>query len=113
MPGGAAPAFAVSRGADGAVQVSVSQPSGVAGANAALHRMGIPVRVVPVRPGCPSIASLPHPHLTQHPWVSVAAGIGRGGHRKVTVKMSHTGGVPAGSTMLLAFSTQGGSQPAP
>jgi hypothetical protein len=107
--GGAAPAFAVSRGADGTVQVSVSELSGVAGANAALHRMGIPVRVVPVRPGCRPMSSLPHPHLTEHPWVSVGSGIGPGGHRKVTVKMSHTGGVPAGSTMLLAFSTQGGT----
>jgi hypothetical protein len=106
--GGAAPAFAVTRGADGSVQVSVSELSGVAGANAALQRMRIPVRVVPVRPGCPSMSSLPHPHLVQHPWISVGSGNGPGGRRSVTVKMSHTGGVPAGSTLLLAFSTQGG-----
>ena len=106
--GGAAPAYAVSSGPDGTVNVSVSQPSGVAGANTALQRLHVRVRVVPVRAGCPSISSLPHPTMTHHPAVSVSAGKSQGGHRSVSVKVSGSG-IPAGATMLLAFSTQGGT----
>jgi hypothetical protein len=109
--GGAAPAYAaygVSRGADGTVQVSVSKPSGVAGANAALQRLHARVRVVPVRPGCPSISSLPHPRMVHHPEVSVRTGKPPGGHRQVSVKVWGKG-IPAGATMLLAFSTHGGT----
>ncbi len=61
---GGAPAYAaysVTRHGDGAVTVSVSRPSGVAGANATLRAMRARIRVVPVRPGCPPIGSLPHP----------------------------------------------------
>jgi hypothetical protein len=104
--GGGAPAYAVSRGADGTVLVSVTKPSGVAGANAALQRLHVRVRVVPVRPGCPSISSLPHPRMVHHPAVSVGAGKPHGGHRPVTVKVRGKG-IPAGATMLLAFSTHG------
>jgi hypothetical protein len=46
---------------DGTVSVSVDNASGVAGANAALHGMHARVVVVPVRPGCPAIGSLPRP----------------------------------------------------
>ena len=46
---------------NGTVTVAVSRPSGVAGANTTLHAMGARVRVVPVRPGCPPITSLPRP----------------------------------------------------
>jgi hypothetical protein len=104
--GGGAPAYTVSRGADGTVLVSVSKPSGVAGANAALQRLHVRVRVVPVRPGCPSISSLPHPRMVHHPTVSVSAGKPQGGHRPVTVKVQGKG-IPPGATMLLAFSTHG------
>lgn len=104
--GGGAPAYAVSRAPDGTVQVSVSKPSGVAGANAALQRLHARVRVVPVRPGCPPISSLPHPRMVRHPGVSVGAGKPQGGHRPVTVKIWGKG-IPAGATMLLAFSTHG------
>jgi hypothetical protein len=104
--GGGAPAYAVSRGADGTVQVSVSKSSGVAGANTALQRLHARVRVVPVRPGCPSISSLPHPRMVHHLSVSVGTGKPQGGHRPVTVKVWGKG-IPAGATMLLAFSTHG------
>lgn len=107
--GGAAPAYAVSRGADGTIQVSVSDPSGVAGANAALQRLHARVRVVPVRPGCPSILSLPHPRMVHHPGVSVSAGKPEnGGHRPVSVMVGGKG-IPAGATLLLAFSDHGGA----
>lgn len=88
-------------GHSGAVSVSVDNASGVAGANAALHRMHTRVEVVPVRPGCPSIESLPHPRLARHPAVQVSSEAHGNGHRSVSVKIK--GGIPAGDTMILAF----------
>ena len=88
---------------DGAVTVAVNRPSGVAGANVALHALGARVRVVPVRPGCPAIGSLPHPQPAPHPSVSVKSGVTKSGHRSVSVTLGK-GGIPAGDTMILAFS---------
>ncbi len=107
---GSAPAYAaysVTRHANGTVTVSVDRASGVAGANAALHAMRARVAVVPVRPGCPPIGSLPRPHPAPHPDVSVATGVTKSGHRSVTVKLGK-GGIPAGDTMILAFSGKPG-----
>jgi len=86
----------------GAVTVSVSRASGVAGANAALHARHVRVVVVPVRPGCPPIGSLPRPRPAPHPAVWVAAGVNGHGHRSVSVKVK--GSIPKGDTMVLAFS---------
>ena len=47
--------------AHGTVSVSVGNASSVAGANAALHALHARVVVVPVRPGCAAIGSLPRP----------------------------------------------------
>jgi hypothetical protein len=101
----ASAAYSVTRH-DGTVSVSVYRASGLAGANAALHKMRARVVVVPVRPGCPAIASLPRPRPAPHPSVSVAAGVSPNGHRSVTVKIK--GGIPRGDTMILAFSGAGG-----
>jgi len=101
----AAAAYSVTQH-DGAVSVSVYRASGVAGANAALHRLRARVVVVPVRPGCRPIGSLPRPHPAPHPSVSVGSGVGRNGHRSVSVKIK--GGIPRGDTMILAFSGDGG-----
>jgi len=100
-------AYSVTQHGNGTVTVSVDRPSGVAGANAALHKIRARVRVVPVRPGCPAIGSLPRPHPAPHPSVSVATGAGKNGHRSVTVKLGKSG-IPAGATMILAFSGSGG-----
>jgi hypothetical protein len=89
---------------NGAVTVAVNRPSGVAGANATLHAMSARVVVVPVRPGCPPITSLPRPQPAPHPSVSVATGVTSDGHRSVTVKLGKPG-IPAGDTMILAFSS--------
>jgi hypothetical protein len=91
---------------DGTVSVSVDNASGVAGANTALQRMHARVVVVPVRPGCPPIGSLPRPHPAPHPAVWVKSGVNRHGHRSVSVKIK--GSIPAGDTMILAFSGSGG-----
>jgi hypothetical protein len=56
-----------------------------------------------VRPRCPAIGSLPHPRPAPHPAVSVKSGVARNGHRSVTVTLGQ-GGIPAGDTMILAFS---------
>jgi hypothetical protein len=87
---------------DGTVSVSVYNASGVAGANAALHRLRARVVVVPVRLGCPPIGSLPRPQPAPHPAVWVGSGAGKNGHRSVSVKIK--GGIPKGDTMILAFS---------
>jgi hypothetical protein len=106
---GSAPALAaysVTRH-DGALTVAVNRSSGVAGANMTLHGMGARVRVVPVRPGCPAIGSLPHPQPAPHLAVSVKTGVNGNGHRSVTVKLGKPG-IPAGDTMILAFNGSGG-----
>ena len=87
---------------NGTVTVAVNRSSGVAGANTTLYAMGARIRVVPVRPGCPPIGSLPRPRPAPHPAVSVKTGVTESGHRSVTVKVSK-GGIPAGDTMILAF----------
>ncbi|HEY1617389.1 MAG TPA: hypothetical protein VGG25_07210 [Streptosporangiaceae bacterium] len=97
-------AYSVTRDS-GAVTVSVTRASGVTGANAALRRMHRRVVIVPVRPGCPAIGSLPRPHLAPHLESWTESRVTRHGHRSVSVKVK--GGIPAGDTMILAFSGSG------
>ncbi len=78
----------------------------MAGANAALHRIRARVVVVPMRPGCPPIGSLPRPHPAPHPSVMVGTGVAPNGHRSATVKL-RKGGIPKGDTMILAFNGSG------
>ena len=87
---------------DGTVSVAVYRASGVAAANATLYKMRARVVVVPVRAGCTPIGSLPRPHPAPHLSVEVGASVNRQGHRTVSVKIK--GGIPAGDTMILAFS---------
>ena len=86
---------------DGTLSVTVGNVSGVADANTALHLMHARVVIVPVRPGCPPIGSLPRPHPAPHPAVTAGAGVDKHGQRYVSVKIKGT--IPAGDTMILAF----------
>ena len=87
---------------DGAVSVSVDNSAGVAGANTALHRLKAGVVVVPVGAGCPSIDSLPRAQPDPHLAVLVSSRVNSSGHRSVSVRIK--GSIPAGDTMILAFS---------
>ena len=58
--------------------------------------------VVPVKAGCPSIDSLPKAQPGTHPAVWVASRMDSDGHREVSVRIKGT--IPAGDTMILAFS---------
>jgi hypothetical protein len=104
-------AYSVTGHANGTVTVAVNRASGVAGANVALHAMHARVRVVPVRPGCPALGSLPRPRPAPHPSVSVKSGVTKSGHRSVSVTLGKAG-IPAGDTMILAFSGNPGHGPA-
>jgi hypothetical protein len=90
-------AYSVTRHANGTVTVSVSRPSGVAGANATLRAMRARVRVVPVRPGCPPIGSLPRPLNPEHGTALGAGGIITGRvPRCVSLPSAPSGGGGAG-----------------
>ncbi len=104
-----AAAYSVTQG-NGSVTVTVDRASGVAGANAALQALPARVVVVPVRPGCPAMGSLPRPRPAPHLPVSVGSGVTKSGHRSVTVKLGKPG-IPAGDTMILAFSGSGSGGP--
>ena len=56
---GGTPAYAVTKGADGVVEVSISDITGVTGANEELRRLGVRAVAVPMRDGCVDLRSLP------------------------------------------------------
>lgn len=96
--GGGGPAYAVTESPDGTVTVSVSDPSGIAGANSALNGLGVRVVVVPVGSDCPSVQSIPH--VSMKGLDLVTRGAARNKDGSVSVKVT---GVPAGDTVLMAF----------
>jgi hypothetical protein len=105
VAGGGSPAYAVTANGDGTVTVSIAQLTGVDGANGALRTLGDPVVVVPVRPGCPALDSLPVADpgsRFQRTQISGSVS-GRGGSSgTITVNAR---GVPAGDIVLVAAST--------
>ena len=101
---GSAPAtaaYSVARH-DGTLSVSVYNATGVAGANSALKKLKARVVVVPVREDCPGIELIPAADPAPHPAVWVSTSLDSHGHRAVSVKIKGT--IPAGDTMILAFS---------
>jgi hypothetical protein len=97
-PGGGTPAYALTTNPDGTVTLAVYQESGIAQANAKLHLLGDRVVVVPVRPGCPSVHSLPPPAVRPSHKSSIAmtSRSSRDGHTTVSVS-----GIPAGDILVV------------
>jgi hypothetical protein len=91
-------AYAVSQDANGTVHVSISDLMGVAGANAKLEGLGVPVRVVPVVPGCTAAGEivLPPPPVKGPTAAHADAGI--------TVQPDQ---IPRGETLVLTARQEG------
>jgi len=102
VAGGGTPAYAVTTHPDGTVTLAVYQTSGIAEANSRLHQLGDRVVVVPVRPGCRSIDSLPAPGVPAKD-ISLDVKASTGG--SVTVD-AH--GVPAGDILVLGIASTDG-----
>jgi hypothetical protein len=102
VAGGGTPAYAVTTHPDGTVTLAVYQQSGIAEANAKLRSLGDRVVVVPVRPGCPSITSLPAPAVPARE-ISVRASSSSDGSATVAAQ-----GVPVGDILVLGLATTGG-----
>jgi hypothetical protein len=103
--GGGTPAYAVTAHSNGTVTLAVYQKSGIAGANAKLRQLGDgQVVVVPVKPGCPSINSLPAPAGPRVGHLMIAASLAatKSGSGSVTVNAR---GIPAGDILVVAFET--------
>jgi hypothetical protein len=100
--GGASPAYALTTHLDGTVTLAVYQESGIAGANSQLHQLGDRVVLVPVKPGCPSIDSLPAPGVPAKD-ISLQVKASTGG--SVTVD-AH--GIPAGDILVLGIASTDG-----
>lgn len=96
---GTASAYAVTDNHDGTLTVKVTKPSGIAGANSELKKMGSRVAVIEATPGCPSIDTFAAP--------------GHGGRTEVTVQLQggdpnaitvSASGLPADETALVVYS---------
>jgi hypothetical protein len=96
---GTASAYAVTDHHDGTLTVKVTKPSGIAGANGELKKMGSKVAVVEAKPGCPSIESFAAPSNGGRTEVNVR--LEDGDPSSITVTAS---GLPADETALVAYS---------
>jgi hypothetical protein len=93
-----APDYALTANQDGTITLAVYQESGIAQANAKLHLLGDRVVVVPVRPGCPSIHSLPPPAVRPGHKSSIAMTSRSSRDGQTTVSVS---GIPAGDILVV------------
>ena len=103
MAGGKPAAYAVTNNPNGTITLAVYKKSGIAGANAKLHKLGDrQVYVVPVEAGCPSIFSLPSPAVPLNgKRLSIQSGRSASGG-SVTVNAQ---GIPAGDILVVGFET--------
>ena len=101
---GTASAYAVTDNHDGTVTVKVTKPSGITGANAALHKLGSKVAVVQATPGCPSIDTFAAHDHGGDSRLSVRLGPGSD-PSSITVTVT---GLPADETALVVYSFEGG-----
>jgi hypothetical protein len=98
--GGGTPAYALTTHSNGTVTLDVYTESGIAGINTKLHQVGDDqVVVVPVEPGCPSMASLPAPAVPPDGHIAVQTGASVTGN-SVTVNAK---GIPAGDILVVGF----------
>lgn len=84
-------AYAVTRSADGTVHVSISDLTGVSGANAQLEELGVPVRVVPVLAACREAGDI----ITPTPLIGLAVAHAEAG---IAIRPAL---IPAGETLVL------------
>jgi hypothetical protein len=96
VAGGGTPAYALTANPDGTVTLAVYRAPGIAQANAKLQQLGDNVVVVPVEPGCPSLASLPAPAVLPNGQISVGGSVSTDG--SITVNAQ---GVPAGDIIVV------------
>jgi hypothetical protein len=95
---GGTPAYALTSNRDGTVTLAVYQASGIAQANTKLRQLGDQVVLVPVRPGCPAISSLPKPAVL--PKVKeIGVRTSRSKDGSITVNVT---GIPAGDILVIA-----------
>jgi len=89
-------AYAVTRGSDGTITVSLRDVSGVDGANAELRKLGVHAVAVPMTRHC-TAQVIPDERARGHSPVTGSAGVGGSG--SVTFSADS---IPAGDTMVLA-----------
>ena len=94
--GAGSPAYAVTRGSDGTIAVSLRDISGVKGANKELRKLGVPAVAVPMSRDC---AAKVIPDDRARGQGSATASSEIGGSGSVTFD---AGSIPAGDTMVLA-----------
>jgi hypothetical protein len=61
------PSFAVTKGPDDSISVTIRDLTGVSGANQRLREYGAPIRVVPIQDGCTSHIDLTYLKVAQQP----------------------------------------------
>lgn len=98
LTGGAPAAYAVTKGADGVVTVSITDITGVTGANEELRRLGVRAVAVPMRDGCVSLADLPVDTDSRGTGVTSVESVD-GGTGSLTFDADV---IPEGDTLLLA-----------
>ena len=100
--GGGTPAFALTTHPNGTVTLDVYTESGIAGINTKLHQVGDDqVIVVPVKPGCPSMSSLPAPAMPPSGHLNVQAS---GSVKDGSVTVNATG-IPTGDILVVGVET--------
>lgn len=62
-----APSFAVTKGPNGSILVTLRDLTGVSGANQRLREYGAPIRVVPIEAGCKTHVDLTYLNVTRRP----------------------------------------------
>lgn len=99
--GGGAPAFAVSKDADGVVTLSIKDIRAVDAANAELRKIGAPVLAVPMTEGCTDTFTIDDDFAGE---MSGTTSSGSGDAGSITLR---TKGLRPGSTLLVAARKDG------